>query len=61
MTKKHKGVDDCLDGVDESKRSTLRKLVIGGAFVAPTVMSFPMDGLNISSAQAGSNTSGPPN
>lgn len=40
-----------LKGVDPDKRRTLTKLA-AGAFLAPVVASFPMDGLTISRAHA---------
>lgn len=43
--------EDALEGVDPEKRRTLTKLA-AGAFVAPVVASFPMDGLTISRAHA---------
>jgi hypothetical protein len=45
-------IDDALAGVDEAKRATLTRLVTGTAFVAPVVVSFAIDGLTISKAQA---------
>jgi hypothetical protein len=45
-----------LEGVDERKRSTLRRLIRSGAFVAPVVASFAMAGLTIEHAAAQSNT-----
>jgi hypothetical protein len=44
--------EQALDGVDESKRATLTRLLTGTAFVTPIVASFAMDGLTISKAQA---------
>ena len=37
--------DRALAAVDASKRDTLRKLILGAAFVAPIVASFSVDGL----------------
>ncbi len=45
------GADRALAAVDEAKRETLRKLIIGAAFVVPVVASFSVDGL-VSSAHA---------
>ncbi len=45
--------DSVLDKVDPAKRSFVRKVVMGTAFVAPVVASFSIDGLTISDAQAG--------
>ncbi len=40
-----------LVSVDEAKRETLRKLILGAAFVVPVVATFSVDGL-VSSAHA---------
>jgi hypothetical protein len=45
--------DRALAGVDAGKRETLRKLILGAAFVVPIVASFSVDGL-VSRAHAGS-------
>jgi hypothetical protein len=45
------GADRALAAVDEAKRETLRKLILGAAFVIPVVASFSVDGL-VSSAHA---------
>ena len=52
-------VDEVLQRVDPAKRGFLKALVVGSAFVAPTVASFPMAGLSVyeAHAQGGSNTS----
>jgi hypothetical protein len=47
-----KKIDDALAGIDAGKRQTLSRLITGTAFVAPIVVSFAMDGLTISKAQA---------
>jgi hypothetical protein len=44
--------DRALAAVDAAKRDTLRKLILGAAFVVPVVASFSIDGL-MSSANAG--------
>lgn len=44
-------MDELLSRVDESRRGFLRK-VLGGAFAAPLLASFSMDGLGVSSAEA---------
>lgn len=41
-------LDAALENTDVAKRATLRKLVIGSAFVAPAVTSFALDGLTTS-------------
>lgn len=45
--------DSVLDKVDPAKRSFVRKVVTGTAFVAPVVASFSIDGLTIGDAHAG--------
>jgi hypothetical protein len=58
-------VDAALDGIDESKRATLKRLVLTGAFVTPVVVSFAMTGLSTdaflhtASAASGPNSSVP--
>jgi hypothetical protein len=37
--------DRALAAVDAAKRATLRKLILGAAFVAPVVASFSVDSL----------------
>jgi hypothetical protein len=58
MTEKNSNVERAIEGLDGSKRDTLRRLVTGTAFVAPVVASFAMDGLTISKAVAQSNVTG---
>jgi hypothetical protein len=43
--------DRALTAVDAAKRETLRKLILGAAFVVPVVATFSVDGL-VSSAHA---------
>lgn len=45
-------LEKALEKTDVAKRETLRKLVIGSAFVIPVVTSFALDGLT-TSANAG--------
>jgi len=46
-----------LQPIDKAKRSSIRKMVLGTAFVAPLMTSFSMDGLSINQANAyGGNT-----
>jgi hypothetical protein len=52
MAKQDPKIDEALDGLDEGKRGTLSKLIKGGAFVAPIVASFAMQGLSIRPADA---------
>ncbi len=41
-----------LGAIDEGKRSSLRKMIMGSAFAVPVVASFSMDGLvNAANAQ----------
>jgi hypothetical protein len=49
-------IREALDGLDPSKRETLTRLIGGGAFVAPVVASFAMQGLAIRPAEAGSSS-----
>ena len=41
-----------IDRIDESKRTSIRKMVLGGAFIVPTVASFSLNGLAINEAHA---------
>jgi hypothetical protein len=45
-----------LEGVDESKRSTLKRLIGTGAFVVPVVASFAMAVLSVDGFQAVAST-----
>ena len=47
-------VERALASVDATKRETLRKLIHGAAFAVPAVVSFSIDGLTLSRAQASS-------
>jgi hypothetical protein len=50
---------ELLTHVDESKRSSLRKLVIGTAYAVPAIASFALTGLSVNEAHAyTSNVSG---
>jgi hypothetical protein len=46
-----------IERIDASKRSSIRKMVLGTAFVVPTVVSFSMSGLAVNEAHAGSYSS----
>ncbi|CAN5905064.1 hypothetical protein BH20PSE1_BH20PSE1_22870 [soil metagenome] len=46
--------EDVLNGVDETRRDFLRKVIVGTAFVTPLMASFSMDGLLINAAEANS-------
>jgi hypothetical protein len=39
------GAERALESVDAAKRETLRKLILGAAFIAPVVATFSIDGL----------------
>jgi hypothetical protein len=45
-------VDEALDGLDQNKRDTLKRLVRGTTFAAPVVASFAMQGISINPAHA---------
>ncbi|MGJ5205393.1 hypothetical protein [Bradyrhizobium sp. HKCCYLR20261] len=47
MRENHPDLDGALEGIDEHKRSTLRRLIGTGAFVTPAVVSFAMADLSI--------------
>lgn len=51
--KTSKPKDIMLDGIDESRREFISKLVVGTAFATPLIASFSMDGALIGEAQAG--------
>jgi len=50
--KTSKPKDIVLDGVDESRREFISKLVVGTAFATPLIASFSMDGALIGEAEA---------
>jgi hypothetical protein len=52
-------LEQVLDRVDLAKRAFLKKLVVGTAFVVPTVASFSMDGLSLYEANAQVSNVGP--
>jgi hypothetical protein len=45
-------LDSVLERIDPAKRAFLKKLIVGTAFVVPTVASFSMDGLSLYEANA---------
>lgn len=49
-------VDAALQGLDETRRQNVRRLVIKGAFITPIVVSFAMAGLTVEAAAASGNT-----
>jgi hypothetical protein len=51
-----KKFERALDGVDESKRKAIARLATGGAFLAPIVAVFAMQGLTIRPAMAANST-----
>jgi hypothetical protein len=57
MAEQDPSIHEGLQGLDEKKRETLTKLVSGGAFVAPIVASFAMQGISIRPAEAQSSGS----
>jgi hypothetical protein len=52
----NRNLDTALDGIDEAKRATLRRLIVKGAFVTPVVASFAMAGLSIDDVAQAQNT-----
>jgi len=54
---RNSSVEDALQGVDEEKRGTLKRLIGAGAFVGPILVSFTMADLTID----GSALAFPPN
>src|SRR5690242_1106272 len=52
MSEKDARVDEALNGLDQDKRDTLRRLVRGTTFAAPVVASFAMQGISINPAHA---------
>jgi hypothetical protein len=47
MAEDDSNLDSALEGMDEDRRSTLKRLIGTGAFVAPVVVSFTMAELSI--------------
>lgn len=44
---------DHLENIDENRRKSIKKLLVGGAFIAPLVASFAMKGgVSVALAQA---------
>lgn len=58
-TEQNPHMREALEGLDQSKREMLSRLIGGGAFVAPVVASFAMQALAIRPAQAQPGSSGP--
>src|SRR5947207_1395904 len=51
-------LDAALQGIDDAKRATLRRLIVNGAFVTPIVATFAMSGLTVERAAAQTNSTG---
>ncbi len=47
MDERYLNLNAALEGVDESKRATLKRLIGTGAFVVPVVASFAMAALSV--------------
>jgi hypothetical protein len=47
-------LDKHLEGIDEERRTAIKKMVLGAAFVVPMVSTFAIDGRTLAHA-AGSN------
>jgi hypothetical protein len=54
MAEKERNIESAVEGLDEQRRETLKRLIRGGAFVAPVVASFAMQGVSIRPAHAAS-------
>jgi|SRR5690349_3242352 len=52
MAERETRLNEALDGLDQDKRDTLRRLVRGTTFAAPVVASFAMQGISINPAHA---------
>ena len=52
MSEQNPKVDEALEGLDQGRREALIRLVRGGAFVAPVVAAFAMQGISIRPAHA---------
>jgi hypothetical protein len=52
MAEEDEKLDDALAGLDQDKRNTLTRLVKSGAFAAPIVAAFAMQGISIRPAHA---------
>jgi len=56
MDETNLNLDAALEGVDESKRWALRRLILKGAFVTPIVASVAMSGLTVEAVAVPANT-----
>ena len=52
VSEQDRNVEEALNGLDQGKRATLMRLAKGGAFTAPLVASFLMQGISIRPAHA---------
>jgi hypothetical protein len=52
MTEQNPNVETALEGLDQNKRRTLRRLIGGTAFIGPVVASFAMQAMSIRPADA---------
>jgi hypothetical protein len=52
MADQDPNVEAALEGLDQGKRETLRRLIAGSAFAGPVVVSFAMQGISIRPAHA---------
>jgi len=52
MIEQNPNVETALEGLDQNKRRTLRRLIGSSAFVGPVVASFAMQGISIQPAHA---------
>jgi len=56
MAEPEKDLESALEGLDEQRRETLKRLIRGSAFVGPVVASFAMQNIAIRPAHAGSSS-----
>lgn len=52
-------IENALDSIDGAKRATLRKLIVGSAYLVPLVLSFAIDGMTAASAAESNQTCSP--
>jgi endosialidase-like protein len=56
MAEPEKNLESALEGLDEQRRETLKRLIRGSAFVGPVVASFAMQNIAIRPAHAASSS-----
>jgi hypothetical protein len=56
MAEPEKDLESALEGLDEQRRETLKRLIRGSAFVGPVVASFAMQNITIRPAHAASSS-----